>query len=94
MGTRENKVEKYLADQVKKRGGITRKWVSPGYDGVPDRIVIIDGNVMFVEVKTVDGKLTPIQVREHDRLTAVGAKVFTVYGEKGVDSFLEYFRCS
>lgn len=40
MGVRENKVEKYLDEQVTKLGGITRKWVSPGRDGVPDRIVI------------------------------------------------------
>jgi len=40
MGVRENKVEKYLDEQVKNIGGITRKWISPGHDGVPDRIVI------------------------------------------------------
>ncbi len=39
MGVIENKVEKYLDDGVKQLGGITRKWGSPGVDGVPDRIV-------------------------------------------------------
>lgn len=41
MGVRENKVETYLNDEVESVGGMTRKWVSPGRDGVPDRIVII-----------------------------------------------------
>ena len=94
MGARENKVEKHLDDEVKKLGGITRKWVSPGRDGVPDRIVIINGDVMFVEVKTVDGKVTPVQRREHERLTEAGGRVFTVYGETGVDCFLRDYKCS
>jgi len=40
MGVRERRVENYLDDEVTKLGGITRKWISPGRDGVPDRIVI------------------------------------------------------
>lgn len=89
MGARENKVEKYLDSEVTKLGGLTRKWVSPGRDGIPDRICIINGTVWFVEVKTSDGKLTPTQKREHDRLRAAGALVHTVYGESEVDTFIE-----
>lgn len=88
MGVRENKVEKYLDSEVKKIGGITRKWVSPGRDGVPDRIVIVKGQIWFVEVKTVDGRLSVAQNREHARLIEAGANVCTVYGEEGVDSFI------
>ena len=89
MGVRENKVEKYLDDEVKKLGGITRKWVSPGRDGVPDRIVIVAGVVTFVEVKTTgDGKLSTVQEREHRRLRDSGARVTTVHGHAGVDAFL------
>lgn len=88
MGVRENKVEKYLDTEVKKNGGITRKWESPGRDGVPDRIVIRKGNVWFIEVKTIDGKLSKNQEREHKRLLKAGAEVFTVYGEQGVDAWI------
>lgn len=92
MGARENKVEKYLDSEVKKLGGLTRKWTCPGRDGVPDRIVIINGAVMLVEVKTLDGTVSPTQRREHERLCDVGAKVFTVYGEAGVDHFLRLYK--
>lgn len=95
MGVRENKVEKYLDEQVKLIGGITRKWVSPGHDGVPDRIVIISGKIVFVEVKTLeDGNLESWQAREHDRLRKAGAEVYTVWGEKGVNIFIKnwYFE--
>ena len=89
MGVRENKVERYLDSRIRNAGGITRKWVSPGMDGVPDRIVILRGTVIFVEVKTVNGALSPAQVREHQRLTDHGAIVETIYGESGVDRLIE-----
>lgn len=89
MGVREAKVEKYLDAEVKKCGGITRKWVCPGRDGVPDRIVIHNGEVFLVEVKTDEGKLSYAQGREHIRLIDTGAKVFTVYGESGVNKFIK-----
>lgn len=94
MGVRENKVETYLDKEVQKIGGITRKWASPGRDGVPDRIVIIKGEVWFVEVKTTDGVLTHIQEREHKRLRAAGANVTTVYGATQVNDFVRTFKCS
>lgn len=89
MGTRENKVETYLNDEVEKLGGITRKWVSPGVDGVPDRIVILKSRVIFVEVKTVDGDLSPWQVREQNRLREHGAVVFTAAGHAEVDLIIK-----
>jgi hypothetical protein len=92
MGVRENKVEKYLDKEVVALGGITRKWVSPSQDGVPDRIVIVRGLVMFVEVKTVDGVLASNQEREHTRLIECGAQVKTVYGKESVDVFIEWLR--
>ena len=88
MGVRENKVERYLDSEVRKLSGITRKWVSPGRDGVPDRIVIIKGIIIFVEVKTSDGDLSSVQEREQQRLADNGAEVFTIYGAFGVDKFM------
>jgi Holliday junction resolvase-like predicted endonuclease len=86
MGVRERKVEQYLNKKANAAGGITRKWV--GTAGVPDRIVIIGGVVTFVEVKTVDGRLSEAQKREHTRLKACGANVATVYGKSGVDELI------
>lgn len=88
MGVRENKVETYLDDEVTNLGGVTRKWVCPGHDGVTDRIVVYEGRVIFVEVKTIDGVLSSAQEREHKRLLAVGAQVDTIYGEEGVDAWI------
>lgn len=89
MGVRENKVETYLNDRVTSLGGTSRKWVSPGRRGVPDRIVMLPWGIWLVEVKTIDGSLSPDQEREHQRLTDAGAKVRTVYGHPGVDKLIE-----
>ena len=37
---RESTIEHRLVTEVKKRGGIAPKFVSPGLDGVPDRLVL------------------------------------------------------
>lgn len=93
MGTRENKIETYLDDEVKRVfGGVTRKWVSPGQDGVPDRILFIPlSPAIFVEVKTTDGRLSGSQIREHERLRETGTiSIFTtVHGHKGVDTLIK-----
>ena len=94
MGKRENKVETYLHDEIVKLGGTTRKWVCPGHDGVPDRIIIMKCGVMFVEVKTTDGEYEPSQEREHERLRQAGAAVHTVWGHLGVDVLIEQIKKS
>ena len=88
MGTRENKVETYLKSEVKYRGGLSRKWVSPGQDGVPDQLVFLKG-IWLVEVKTDDGHYEKSQVREQFRLRKQGLPVRTVFGEKGVGEFFK-----
>ena len=93
MGVRENKVEKYLDEEVVKLGGITRKWTSVNRVGVPDRIVVVNGVVWFVEVKTTDGRLSPEQKREHIRLIEAGANVDVVKGRNGVYEFMKRFQC-
>jgi len=92
MGVRENKVERYLKEQIELHfGGATRKWVSPGRDGVMDQICFIDP-VWFAEVKTTDGTHETHQKREADRLIKLGARVVVVYGNQGVDKFIEWLK--
>jgi len=89
MGVREAKVEKYLDEQVTKLGGITRKWVSPGRDGVMDQICFLNPE-WYVEVKTTDGVHETHQKREALRLIKCGARVAVVYGNEGVDKFIHW----
>ena len=89
MGTREAKVEKHLCDEVEKIGGMCRKWVSPGHSGVPDQLVFFPLIIFLIEVKTLDGVVGPSQLREHKRLKEYHANVRVVYGESGVDDFID-----
>ena len=88
MSTREYKIERYLHKQIQLLGGTTRKWVSPGRNGVPDRIVIISGFIFFVETKTKNGSLSHVQRREHRRLRDNGAMVEVAYSVKEIDALM------
>ncbi|SFN76128.1 hypothetical protein SAMN05216516_11918 [Izhakiella capsodis] len=73
---RESTIEKHLVAEVKKAGGIAYKFVSPGRRAVPDRLVLLPGGrAVFVECKPPGEKPRPEQLREHERLRALG---FTV----------------
>jgi hypothetical protein len=88
LGTREREIESYLNQEIALMGGISRKWVSPNHCGVPDRLIIYKGAVIAVEVKTISGKLTSNQMREHKKLILAGMRVETVYGFDDVDKLI------
>jgi len=74
----ERDIEQALVDAVESEGGICWKWVSPGRVGVPDRIVVLRGRVVFVELKAPGEKLRPEQERRHADLRRAGADVITI----------------
>ena len=85
----EREVEKKLVDGVRRMGGRAYKFVSPGNDGVPDRIVVLpDTAPMFVELKTESGKLSSLQKVQITRLEKLGQTVVVLYGAKDVENFL------
>lgn len=76
---REKDIERKLVTEVKKRGGICLKWVSPGFDGVPDRIALLpDGKYGFVEVKAPGEKPRPLQSSRHALLQRLGFRVYVL----------------
>lgn len=76
---REKDIERKLIKEVKKAGGICPKWVSPGFDGIPDRIVLFPGGkVGFVEVKALGKKPRPLQQSRHTMLRRLGFKVYVL----------------
>ncbi len=86
---RESEFEAQFGKMVKRLGGLSYKWVSPGNAGVPDRIVffppgtrvhetLVEG-IWFVELKSTKGRLTPRQVHQHDLLRQRMARVLTLW---------------
>ena len=90
---RERDVEKKLVEGVRGLGGMACKWVCPGRDGVPDRIIFLPGGqVRFVELKTEAGKLSSRQVYMIAKLRSLGCQVQVLYGEADVKRFIETLR--
>lgn len=76
---RESVVEKKFTEEVKKRGGLAVKFVSPGFNGVPDRLVLFPGGKMaFVELKAPGETMRPLQQLRARQLAALGFSVYTV----------------
>jgi len=86
----EKEIEKILVTEVKRLGGRAYKWVSPGNDGVPDRIVIFpDQMPIFVELKTDMGRLTALQKVQCKHLIDLGQRVEIIHGIEGLIFFFE-----
>jgi len=74
---REKTLEALLVRTVKSMGGLAPKFVSPGFDGMPDRIVLLPhGKMAFVEVKAHGKKPRPLQVRRKSQLESLGFSVY------------------
>ena len=87
---RESSIERKLVQAVKSRGGICPKWVSPGLNGVPDRIVLLPGGYMaFVEVKAPGKKPRVIQMARHRTLRRLGYKVYVIDGIEQITPTLD-----
>lgn len=85
---RESQIEQYFIRRVREVGGLSRKFVSPGRKGVPDRIAVFFGEVFFVELKAPGKQLRADQRREHKKLYEAGATVFVIDSIEDVDRFI------
>ena len=76
---KEKTIEKKLILAIKDMGGIAPKFMSPGFDGMPDRIVLLPGGRMgFVEVKAPGKVPRPLQEARHRMLRMLGFKVYVL----------------
>ena len=89
----EKSIERKLVEAVKNMGGIAPKFVSPGFDGMPDRIVLLPHGMMaFVEVKAPGKKPRPLQVSRHGLLQRLGFKVYVLDDMDQIGGILDDIR--
>lgn len=87
---REKNIEKKLVQAVKAEGGMCPKLVSPGTDGMPDRMVLLpEARIGFVEVKAPGEKPRPLQVRRHEQLKALGFQVSVLDDPEQIPDIIE-----
>ena len=73
----EKELELMLVKEVKRRGGRAFKFISPGINGVPDRLVLLPfGRAGFVEVKAPGKKMRPNQIKIKSELEGLGFLVY------------------
>ena len=86
---REKTIEQKLVSAVRAKGGIAPKFVSPSFDGVPDRLVLLrDGRCGFVEVKAPGRKPRPLQMARIKLLRQLGFSVFILDDESQISQLL------
>lgn len=89
----ESKLEKKLIKAVKSIGGLPLKFVSPGFDGVPDRLILISfGKVAFVEVKAPNEKPRKLQLARIRKIRSLGFKVYVLDDEKQIGGIIDEIR--
>lgn len=87
---REKQIENKLATEAKKLGGIALKFVSPSFDGMPDRLVLIpDGHIAFVELKAPGKKPRPLQLARHRLLQSLGFRVYVIDSVEQIGGMLD-----
>jgi hypothetical protein len=71
------------------------KFVSPGFDGMPDRIVLLpDEHIAFVEVKAPGKKPRPLQLARHRLLRKLGFQVYVIDSADQIGGMLDEIRAT
>lgn len=89
MGRAENYVENYLVKQAKKHNFFCCKFVSPSTNGVPDRILIGNGHVIFIETKSRTGNLSDIQKEIIKQMQLQKAIVYVANSRQQIDDIIK-----
>lgn len=87
---RESTIERKLVTEVKKRGGLAVKFLSPSFDGMPDRLVLLPGgSLAFVELKAPGKNLRPLQELRARQLAALGFRVYCIDSKEKIGGVLD-----
>lgn len=86
---RESQIEDYLVRRVTAMGGEVRKIRFIGRRGAPDRLVMLPGRTIWVELKAPGKTAAPHQMREHARMRGMGQCVEVIDSLAGVEALLD-----
>jgi len=93
---RESVIEKALKDRAKALCGECRKVAWVGRSGAPDRLVMLPARpwtnrstntAYWVELKAPGKKPEPHQLREHERMRAMGQRVLVIDSLELIDYY-------
>ena len=91
--TSEREIEKYLVREVERIHGLALKWLSPGWSGAPDRIVLLPGGrIFFVELKAPKKVPRKLQLFRIGHLRSLGFTVAVIDSKISVDEFVSWCK--
>lgn len=91
----EKEIEQKLVKAVKQKGGLCIKFTSLGFDGVPDRLVLLpNGRMAFIELKAPGKKPRALQKRRMKQLSALGFPCYVVDNTNVIGGVIDEIRSS
>jgi len=92
---REKHIEQKLIRAAKDMGGLALKFISPGFDGMPDRLVLMPkGKIAFAEVKAPGKTMRPLQIKRKRQLEALGFRVYCIDSTEQIGGILGEIQSS
>ena len=88
----EKTVEQALKRTVEKAGGCCYKFTSPSRAGVPDRIVVLRGRVVFVELKATGKKPRALQKAIAKTIRKAGGRVYCLSSVEQATRFVQTLK--
>jgi hypothetical protein len=90
----EKTLEKRLSREIKKLGGWSIKMLSTHIRGLPDRLCLLPGGILFfAEIKTTKKEPSPIQRLIHRKLRKLGFRVEVIDTSAQIASILKDYDC-
>lgn len=88
----EKDIEKLLTKRVQKAGGLSIKLLAGFIAGLPDRMSLLPGGVVFfTEVKSRGYKPSKIQLYMHAKIRKLGFGVYVVDTHDKLESLLKVY---
>lgn len=89
---KERDIEQALKARIVALGGVCWKLVCPGTVGVPDRVCLMGGRIVFVEVKAPGETPRPIQSHRIKQLRDLGFTVKVIDTLAGIEEVADALR--
>jgi hypothetical protein len=85
----EKELERKLVSRTKDQGGLALKFISPGNNGVPDRLILLPkGKIAFIEMKRLKGQLKPLQRHWLKKLNDLGFWAECIKSEEEIENLI------